>query len=109
VGGEQRGEPARARAHVVVDEREQLGVGVGGGGVARPVQAARGLEDEHVRAVPASDGLRLGVAPVVDDEDAGARRRGLRRDRCERHVEVRRTALGRDDDGGVGHHGWRTT
>src|SRR5579875_2091974 len=40
------------------------------------------------------------VAPVVDDEQLGARGRHLRRDRGERHLEVVRAPASRDDDRG---------
>ena len=107
VGGQLRGaaqqrlEPAGRGAHVVVDEHQQLGARRGDRAVARGVEPERAVVDDAARAVARRDGLGRGARAVVDDDQLGAVRGGLRRDRCQRDVEVIGTVLGRDDDRGA--------
>src|SRR4051812_7788944 len=96
---DQFAQPRRRREYVVVDQRDQLGVGDRGPGVARGILAARRVLHERAHAV-APDHLGRRVTRTVVDHDHLVRLgEVLSGQRVERHVEVAGPVARGDHDG----------
>ena len=102
-GAQQRLQPSGANLHVVVDEHQQLAVGVGDAGVAGGVQPERPRVGEVAGAEALGERADLGRGPVVlDHQQLGPGGGGLRGDRGERDLEIVGALAGGDDDRGGG-------